>query len=188
MKMKSSLLSGIATTAFAAAMTFGAQAQMGSAPARSQDAAAPATNGIMPSGVGGTTARKRTTHRRSHSMPTHDSTPAEKAATDQLNAQQLSAAQTPSSYTGSRWVPSNGQNQSSIGTASPAPGDQSSTTGGTLNGNANTGMSSAPNNSSVVPGSEPTMTAPQTGPQPVPNPNVPGNTPNQPSQTTPPPQ
>ena len=187
MKMNSILLSGIAFSAVAAAMTFEAQAQSSAAPSTSQDAAAPSTGETMPSGDASTMPKKHALRRHRRSVSSHELTSAEKAATDQLNAQQLSQAGSPSDG-GTMPMSSNRQIQPNMGTASPAPSEQSGTGTGNMNGYGNNGAGTAPNNSTVVPGSEPTMTAPQTGPQPVPNPNVPGNTPNQPSQTTPPPQ
>ena len=185
MKTNSLLLSGIAIAALAGSVTFEAQAQTSSTPSPSQNAAAPNTNDMTPSGS--TRTKRHVVHRRKRYMSSHKSTPAEKAATDQLNEQQLTAAQS-GAQAGSMPMSPNSSTQANGGTASPAPNDQTATGSGTMTGDGNKGVSTAPNNNTVVPGSEPTMTAPQTGPQPVPNPNVPGNTPNQPSQTTPPPQ
>jgi len=90
--IRTSLLSGIAGLAALGAMSFAAQAQ-DAAPAQTT-----ATE-LAPSGEGtpavAHVAKHRVAHRahrNAQGMPTNDSTPAEKAATDLLNAQQVVAA------------------------------------------------------------------------------------------------
>ena len=96
MTIRSTLLSGIAGFAFAAAVTFAAQAQgEPSAPIAAPQVENPgATPATAPSaGVPGV---PKAHHRRyrGQSGP-QDSTPAEAAATDDLNAQQITAGAMP---------------------------------------------------------------------------------------------
>ena len=91
MTLRTTLFSGIAGLAVAAALSFGAQAQ-------TETAASPATwqQGVMMSS--GNAREPAVKHSMRYSRHTarsgpQDSTPAEQAATERLNRQQLAAAQ-----------------------------------------------------------------------------------------------
>ena len=89
MTLRTTLLSGIAGLAAAAALSFGAYAQ--------EDFPAPTSHATAQSGVmmPSGNARQTTTipiaryHRHYIHVASHDSTPAEKAATERLNQRQL---------------------------------------------------------------------------------------------------
>jgi hypothetical protein len=101
MTLRTTLFSGIAGLAIAGAVAFGAQAQPHAVASRTmwQQGVMMPSGYTSPSVVRYTkyTVRHRA-HRYAQGMPTNDSTPAEKAATERLNLQQLAAAR-PSTQT-----------------------------------------------------------------------------------------
>jgi hypothetical protein len=95
MTLRTTLFSGIAGLAIASAVAFGAYAQTETAALqtmRQQGVMMSSGNASQP--VAKHTVRHRA-HRNAQGMPTNDSTPAEKAATDRLNQQALATAQLP---------------------------------------------------------------------------------------------
>jgi len=91
MNLHSVLLTGIAIATVAWAMAFEAQAQTTTPAPTEQSVTTTRDTAATP---------KKTKHHSTHALPSTDSTPSEKAATDSLNTQQMQAVAPSSHQTG----------------------------------------------------------------------------------------